>query len=404
MKNNNYPLLTFAIAFAMSFTVLAASSQDDVFNLDPIKPAPKLKVSVLKPNLLTIDNHTYTLPDSLKLIKLPNGKFKVDKIDLLGHKVGNGGDYIRSTFIQLGQKVLQYLTTTDAGDAIVRKNNLNTDDLKASLDINSIVLTDDTLFDNGGSVVEAIGIPGLIILNSEAWLAHFENERNVHYLIFHEMLRSSAVNDDNYIVSNDIVQFPTSLKTPTRLLPLIPMIDQDSIQGLFDLSNVSTGGAGCADKKQYYAELDLTKNALEISLNNYVAQNDAKRLTDRKGCNLAIPMKLPKNKRLVISLVDLQGVVSPKTTLKSVATVNFEAFVAGEKNSVKTKTINLGADDRSFLFRKTDLLKSGCGTQDIIRLNTSAVLSSTGSSAEAAATNSVQVKKISILMNLEDCK
>lgn len=396
--------------------ILSFIFSTQVFALEPAKPVFKLNLNPLSNNLnliqknvLTVDNRTYFLPDSIKLIKLDNGQFKLDKgIDIVGHKVGNGGDYIRSTFIQLGTKALDFLNTTDVGNAVAKKNNLNLDALKLALDINNVVLTTDTLFDNTGSVVDAIGIPGLIILNAQAWLDHFEKERNVYYLIFHEMLRSAAVNDDNYVISTALINFPNAFRISTRLLPLIPMLDGDSIQGLFDLSTVATNGSGCsAQAKQFYTELDLSKNSLEISLSNYVTNSDSKRLIDYKACSLAIPVKLPAGKRLVISLVDLQGVVMPKVAgVQSSAIIRFEAFLAGSSSPSNVKTIALGNDDRSFLFRKTDVLSSGCGTSDIIRLNTTNTLTSKVVNANAVAgalPNSAQIKKISVYMNLESC-
>ena len=407
MKNNTFVSLV-TTAFLLSSL---AHASDTLSAALKAKVIPKAPVASPLKNVVIVDNRGFIIPDSLKIIRNANGQFKIDRIDLLGHKVGNGGDYIRSTFIQIGKKALDYILTTDAGNSIVRKNNLNTDELKAALDITRVVLTDETLFDNTGSVVEAIGIPGLIILNSAAWLEHFESEKNIYYLVFHEMLRSASVNDDNYVVSTDLMQIPNAFRIPTRLLPLVPMLESDSIQPLFDLASVVSNGSGCsAQKKEYYTELDLTKNSLEISLSNYITQNDAKRLVDNKACSLAIPVKLPKGKRLVISLIDLQGLVSPKLAqLQTVSTVKFEAFIAGTVNPSNAKVINLGSDDRSFLFRKTDVLSSGCGTNEIIRLNTSNTLtskiisqSSTGS--ENIISNTSQIKKISVLMNLESCK
>lgn len=394
------------------FTNLAHASQTTLSQALNIKPGVINTTPPAAPakNVIVVDNRGYIIPDSIKLIRSANGQFKVDRIDIIGHKVGNGGDYIRSTFIQVGKKALEYVLTTEAGNTIVRKNNLNTDDLKAALDINRVVLTDETLFDDTGSVVDAIGIPGLIILNSSAWLEHFEKERNIQYLVFHELLRSASVNDDNYVISTDLIQIPNSFRLATRLVPLIPMIEGDSIQSLFDLSSVASNGSGCsAQKKEIYTELDLTKNSLEISLSNYITQNDTNRLVDNKACSLAIPVKLPKGKRLVISLIDLQGVVSPRIgQLQTTSSIKFEAFIAGTIKPSNAKVITLGSDERSFLFRKTDVLTSGCGTTEMIRLNTSntltsKVISQTTTGSESILANTSQIKKISVLMNIESC-
>ena len=366
-------------------------------------------------NQITVDGRSYFLPDSIHLKMLPSGQFQLDRIDQLGHKVGNGGDYLRSTFIKMGQKVIEFLTTTEAGAQLVSQNKLSLDDLSNALDINRIVVTNDILFDNTGSVVDAIGVPGLILLSSTAWLDHFENERSVYDLIFHEMLRSVAINDDNYTISAALHQFPSSLSISTRLIPLVPLIDEDSLQSLFDLSSVQVNGTGCVKNSgQFFAELDLARNALQLTFNRYVATNSTEKLVDYASCSLAIPVKLPAGKKLTISLIDLQGQVVPRASdLTSAVNVKFEAFLAGSRSRTNMKTINLKQDDRSFLFRKTDVLSSGCGTNDIVRVNTSQILRSQAQATNEAgkpnqtadlSVNSTQIKKISLFMNLEDCQ
>ncbi len=97
-----------------------------------------------------------------------------------GHFVGNGGDHLRATYIRMGDAVIDFLKETDQGSAIVKKAQLNVGDLDASLDIAKISVTNNTLRDNGGSVVEAIGVPGSVTLNQEAWANHFESELDVY--------------------------------------------------------------------------------------------------------------------------------------------------------------------------------------------------------------------------------
>ena len=359
------------------------------------------------PQVIQIGNRTVTIPGSIPLIKLPNGRFTTDKAIFSpeGHKVGNGGDYIRSTFIQMGENVNEYLETTDAGHAVVSKHALILEDLKSTLTTERIALTNEILIDNTGSVVDAIGVPGLIILNSANWLDHFEKERNVYYLVLHEMLRSSAVNDDDFVISKDIVNIPSQFKMSTRLLPLVPMLESDAITELVSLDKIAVQGTGCSTTKApAYTELDLTRNVIDITLKSFIATNSQARKIDYKACNLSLPLKLPAGKRLTISLIDVSGEVRPQSAdLKSTSTLKFEAFLAGSTNKVQQKVVALGSEARTVLFRKTDVITTGCGTSEILRLNVNNSLISKGNAANGEI-NQSQVKKISIYLNLEDCQ
>lgn len=356
------------------------------------------------PEIIKVGDKSFVIPGSVKLIKLPDGKFTTEtKFSTEGHKVGNGGDYIRSTFIQMGENVVEYLETTQAGQQVLTANNLVVADLKATLTTERIVVTNDILMDNTGSIVDAIGVPGLVILNSASWLDHFEKERNVYYIAFHEMLRSLAVNDDDYVISKDLINFPSQFKMSTRLLPLIPMLESDSITELVTLDNVTVQGSGCSAKAPAYTELDLTKNVIDITLKSFVVSNSEARKVDYKACNLAVPLKLPAGKRLTISLIDVAGEVRPQSAdLQSTSTLRFEGFLAGQKGKVHTKTVALGSEARTVLFRKTDVITTGCGTSEILRLNVNNALSSKGN-APGLEQNQSQIKKISVYLNLEDC-
>lgn len=368
-------------------------------------------LSPVKLNLIEVDGRAYLVPDSLQIIKMDNGRFKLNQIDLLGHKVGNGGDFIRSTYIQLGLKVIEFLSSTERGNALVTQNKLSLEEIKQNLDINHIVVSDEVLFDNTGSVVDAIGLPGLVILNSQIWLDHFENDRLVYDLIFHEMLRSVGVNDDNYIISKLINPFPSAFVLSTRLIPLIPLIEEDSLQSLIDFSAIKINGLGCRQQSgSFFAELDLTQNRLQLTFNDYNVVNTVDKMVDYSSCQIAIPVQLPQGKKLTISLIDLQGQILPRTQiLKTAAQIKFEAFVAGTQSRVNLKTINFKNADRSFLFRRTDVLTSGCGSKDIIRLNTNQVLRSSKvinqntATKDLGAVNTAQIKKISVYLSLDDC-
>lgn len=393
MKNKHLILLM--IAF-LSLVSLASQAQIQDFS-----KALDFKLS----QIIKVGNNSFVVPGSIELIKLPDGHYTTKtKFSTEGHKVGNGGDYIRSVYIRMGENVVEYLETTTEGQKVLTNNNLDIFDLKATLTTDRIVVTNDILLDSTGSVVDAIGVPGLVILNGANWLDHFEKERNVYYLVFHEMLRSLGVDDDDFVISKAIMNFPNQFKMSTRLLPLIPLLDSDSIVKLVTLDKMTTAGSGCSAESPSYVELDLTRNVIDITLKSLIVSNSNQRKIDRKACNLALPLKLPAGKRLTISLIDLNGEIRPQSAaLQSTSTIRFEGFLAGQKNQVYTKNMVLGSESRTVLFRKTDVITTGCGTSEILRLNVNNSLVSKGSIA-GLEINQSQIKKISIYLNLEDCK
>jgi hypothetical protein len=121
---------------------------------------------------------------------------------------GNGGDYIRMKFIEVGNFVLKnYKSGLKKIETLVTVNQL-----KETLDIRVIKLSDERLIDNGGSLVDAIGMPGKIILfqgNKEegsGWYGIFKKSDLVEKLVLHEMLRAAGINDDNYIHSSKVLE------------------------------------------------------------------------------------------------------------------------------------------------------------------------------------------------------
>lgn len=109
----------------------------------------------------------------------------------------------------------------------------------------------------------------------------------------------------------------------TRLIPLIPLIEEDSLQSLIDFSAIKINGLGC--RQQRLAELDLTQNRLQLTFNDYNAVNTVDKMVDYSSCQIAIPVQLLQGKKLTISLIDLQGQILPRTQiLKTAAQIKFE--------------------------------------------------------------------------------
>ncbi|MCO4754795.1 MAG: hypothetical protein KC478_09960, partial [Bacteriovoracaceae bacterium] len=127
---------------------------------------------------------------------------------------GNGGDYIRMKFIEVGNFVL--LNYKQGLEEVSDLTSI--EELRATLDINVIKVSDELLIDNGNSLVDAIGEKNKIILfrgnekDGTGWHGLFKRSDMVEKLVLHEMLRAVGVNDDNYIYSSKILRFYDSEK------------------------------------------------------------------------------------------------------------------------------------------------------------------------------------------------
>jgi hypothetical protein len=316
-----------------------------------------------------------------------------------GHFVGNGGGYVRDTFMMMGNSVMDFLANTEEGSALVQEHKLDLSILGQTLDIQKITVVDYELIDNTGSVVDAIGMPGSITLSKQPWFEHFEMERDVYYLVFHEMLRSAGVNDDNNVISNHLQSFPGSLRIRTRVVPLIPLISDDSLLGILDEKSLNVGGTGCrrlGDKTRI--ELDQENNSLSLSFAQYRVEASRDRAFDRKNCQVAIPAILPAGKRLVISQFDMSGTMNIASG--SHIKIDSEAFLAGTVEPLKSRLIDSSmATQGRFLIRRTDVLKSRCGGSDILRVNTA--LQIAGSQVRP---EEVSMKSVKLYLSLESCK
>lgn len=323
-----------------------------------------------------------------------------------GNFVGNGGDHIRANYLLMGQAVLSHLTDTVEGNQIVDQSHLDLNLLKETLDISKVTVTLDDLRDNTGSIVEAIGVPGKVTLNQEAWAKHFELETDVYYLVFHEMLRSAAVNDDNYVISKAICPFPQGRRVDTRITPTVPLIEDDLLSGIFNLKSVSVGGSGCSSNLgSLRLDFDQEKNILEIRPSQFRVDLSSGHFSEQKSCQLAIPVNLPKGKRLVISQLDLSGKIDLR--VGATAKLNFEAFLAGSSAPVKTKIFQPKDSLKGrFLMRRTEVLKSRCGLSDILRLNSSlsSQITSAQPTSQTQADQSVEVQALSLFLSVESCQ
>ena len=175
MKNHLHLLLTVLI----STNALAAGNLSGTLNIN-LSGKPQIAtldlLTPLKKKQLNVDGKIFLLPDYLDVLKGEDGKWKIILDSMLDHKVGNGGDYLRAQYLLIGKQVVAYLEETEDGQKIVNSRGLNLATLKSVLDITKLAVVDDLLIDNTGSVVDAIGVPDLVILNSDSWKEHFEKQ------------------------------------------------------------------------------------------------------------------------------------------------------------------------------------------------------------------------------------
>jgi len=295
-----------------------------------------------------------------------------------GHFTGNGGDHVRGMFLKLGEAVVAFLNETEEGKKLLVDNNLNVESIKKTLSIEVVFAIETPLIDNGGSSVDAIGEKGKILLNKNRWTEHLEKERDVYYLVLHEILRVLEVNDDNYIISKAIMPFPVSRRIHTKITPLYPLILSERLDKVFKLDQISVNGTGCPlQSLGTRVDFDKESNQLDISFEEYLLNltKENNDVVSRKNCALSIPIQLPKNTRLIVTQMDLGA----NLELSKNSQLNFgaEVFFAGETNQKFTQIVT-GKDQpekgRSLL-RRNQILKSACGGEGNFRTNTFAELS-----------------------------
>jgi hypothetical protein len=322
-----------------------------------------------------------------------------------GHRHGNGGDHARATFLKLGHAVVDVLEQTNEGQELVKLHDLNTVQLRDQLTINVVSVAQGILIDNGGSVVEAIGEPGKIVLSSDAWLQHFEKEYDVYYLVFHEMLRAVGVNDDDYIISKAINPFPTIKRVNTRMTSVYPLLGDDLLKDVIDPAKIGFGGTGCAreDLTATMSDFDEERNLLELRFRKYGVTAVGDVGYARKQCAIIIPVKARAGKRIVITQVDFTAKVALPIdeTETGFARISLEAFLPGQTGPVMSKRLIGDAQIPQagrLLIRKTDAVKSNCGESTLLRLNTTAlVMNANGDYAV------VEPDRVSVYLGVEDC-
>lgn len=318
-----------------------------------------------------------------------------------GFREGNGGDFIRSTYLRMGQAVLAHLQSTAEGQALVQAHTLDLDRLARGLSVDTVSVKEGLLRDWYGSVVDATGQPGSVVLSKDAWAEHFEKERDVYFLVFHEMLREAGVRDDDYVISGALYPFPAGSRITTRIRSLYPLIGETRVTDLIAPGGIQFNGTGCPRALDgTFIDLDDERNSLEIRLRKFTLQATALRPLDRKNCSIAIPVALPKGQRIVFSQVDLSA--KARLSERTQARLTLETFLPGVHGTRAERALEEteSALQGTLLLRKTDTLVSRCGGVQVLRLNASAILQS---GAGEGKTSLLDADRLALSFRVENC-
>lgn len=323
-----------------------------------------------------------------------------------GGREGNGGDHVRGTFIRMGLAVVRYLHDTAEGVEMAMVNGLNPGQLRSVLTIDKIKVVGGELRDNGDSAVDATGAVGMITLAKNIWLDHFEKERDVYYLVFHEMLRSLGINDDNYVISRSIQPFPGVQRVVTRLNPIYPLIIGDLLQPLVPLRSAKVSGNGCRTLNRghangTYLDFDAERNIIEVTPHEFsVTARRPMMTTDapEKRCEISLPFAPTSNTRIVVAQLD----VNARIGVPPNAFVRLHAFIKdGESSHIFGMRDIRGYKEGKFgrvLLRHPDVYKSPCGKSSNIIIDLWGVANSPN-----AQPSFLHVDKVSLFLRRETC-
>lgn len=186
----------------------------------------------------------------------------------------------------------------------------------------------------------------------------------------------------------------------TRVASLDPLIDGEQLGDFVRVDQIAVAGTGCPQSQMgTLADFDTERNILEVSMRKFTLTAVKGAKLDRKTCAIAIPVQLPRGKRLVISQLDFGGKVS--LVPGAVATAKVESFVASSSRPTQSKEVRAAADpiQGRILLRTNDNLKSPCGANAVIRVNTDTTLQN-----NSMKPSTVEMDRIALYLKVESCK
>ncbi len=320
-----------------------------------------------------------------------------------GNREGNGGDEIRAAYLRAGGAVIQFFTTVPEGMALMSTHELKVDDLQKTLTVDRISVVEGILLDSTGSVVDALTENGATKLSKASWQSHFDSEKDVYYLVAHEMLRAMGrgMDDENFAITKALRPFPEILKVKTRLAPSYPLFPDELLSNIFQVDKLVFGGKGCPSKQWgTYVDFDMERNVIDLSLSRLIVW--AGKLAyhgsqTRRECDLAIPMNVPAGKRLKVTQMDLSAVVSAPDNSK--VTISTEIFLAGKSGKRYSKEVEgKGYAGGGTLLRENDVLTTECGGSYLLRVRTNA-----RAEGNTWIPSGAILRKQSLYLKLENC-
>jgi hypothetical protein len=124
---------------------------------------------------------------------------------------GNGGDTIRRVFLPLAKECLEWARKSPKVLEKLPKGQSTLDEMQSLLSIEFIKVFDPKgkrsahLYDNGGSIVQSKIFPRYVLLDKKTWEFYIVNHVDLHKDVFHELLRGLKINDDNYVISGNLL-------------------------------------------------------------------------------------------------------------------------------------------------------------------------------------------------------
>lgn len=184
------------------------------------------------------------------------------------------------------------------------------------------------------------------------------------------------------------------------LLALSPAFGQSGIT----LGRPGYGGNGCPGGSAAVA-LSADGKSLTLRFDSYkvAAGGGTGRSFDRKTCNLSIPVRVPSGKSVSVIAVDYRG--SNRLPRSASAVFTVEHFIAGGRGKVFKRTFT-GPDQASFAISDTLTAKSwsACGTDVILRTNSSLRVTTSGNATASASVGSQSVRSAIVYrLQWRDC-
>jgi hypothetical protein len=126
---------------------------------------------------------------------------------------------IENYFKIQADSALEELSTI--GEMITVKNKLiDLKVLRNSLIQTELLVRDEELIDNTGSLVDIIGAPKKLIFNFDSWIGFQKTNNDLRPLIIHELLRVSGINDDDYYLSSSLYSLLGKVKKMKSVVSL----------------------------------------------------------------------------------------------------------------------------------------------------------------------------------------